>query len=213
MQTLTELALEKARQGIFTHAEVSCWVGGTTDRRHALLKRALAAGEVLRIRRGLYILAPRFVSRKPDPFVLAQRIYGPGYISLESALSRHGWIPEATYGITSASLARSCEFDTPLGHFSFARVPQKTLYAGVERVETGEDGGSFFVASPVKALADYVYVHQCDWASVQPLIESLRIEEELLAGLSPEVLRGLASNYASKRVRRFLGGLREEATR
>ena len=45
----------------------------------------------------------------------------------------------------------------------------------MERVETGEGGGNFFVASPVKALADYVYVHQCDWASVHPLIESLRI--------------------------------------
>jgi hypothetical protein len=93
---------------------------------------------------------------------VAQRIHGPGYISLETALSHHAWIPEAVYAVTSASLDRSNEFDTPPGHFSFTRVPQETLYAEVSRVEK-EDGDSFLLASPLKALADYVYVHKCDW--------------------------------------------------
>ncbi|MCX5682268.1 MAG: type IV toxin-antitoxin system AbiEi family antitoxin domain-containing protein, partial [Planctomycetota bacterium] len=142
MQSLTEIALEKAAGGVFTRPEVACWIGGSPDRQFSLLKRALAAGEVVRIHRGLYCLAAKYLRQKIDPLVLAQRIYGPSYISLETALSYHGWIPEAVYVVTSTSLDRSREFDTPMGHFSFTRVPQKTFYAEVMRVEK-EGGGSF----------------------------------------------------------------------
>ncbi|MDA1140682.1 MAG: type IV toxin-antitoxin system AbiEi family antitoxin domain-containing protein [Planctomycetota bacterium] len=207
MKKVTEVALERSKHGVFTGPEVNCWVGGSPGRQHSMLKRALAAGEVLRIHRGLYCLANRFLSNKPNPFVLAQRIYGPSYVSLESALSYHGWIPEATYAVTSTSFSRAREFDTPLGIFSFARVPQKTLFAGVTRVEAGESREAFFLASPAKALADYVYVHKCDWQSTRPLIESLRIEEESLASLDQESLVLLSANYSSKRVKRFLDGL------
>ncbi len=196
-------------RGVFTQPEVACWVGGSPDRQYSLLKRALAAGEVVHIRRGLYCLATRYQQRKPDPFVLAQRLYGPCYVSLESALSHYGWIPEAAYAVTSTSLARSREFDTPLGRFSFSRVPQKTLFAEVQRIEGG-DGSSFFLASPLKALADYVYVHQCDWDSAQPLVKSLRIEPDVLGELTAADFDRLLPNYASRRVRRFLEGLRKE---
>ena len=209
MQQLTEIAMQKATCGVFTRPEVACWVGGTPQRQFSLLKRALAAREVVRVHRGLYCLSDKYLKRKLDPRVLAQRIYGPNYISLESALSYHGWIPEAVYAVTSVSLERSREYETPLGHFSFARVPQRTFYAEVRRVEES-DAGSFMMASPLKALADYVYVHKCDWHSARPVIESLRVEESLLAGIEPGGFDRLTANYASRRVRRLLHGLRKD---
>lgn len=207
MQLLTEIALEKAVGGVFTRLEVACWIGGSPDRQFGALKRALRAGEVLRIHRGLYCLAPKYLKQKIDPLALAQRICGPSYVSLETALSYHGWIPEAVYTITSVSLGRSREFDTPLGHFSFTRVPQATLYAEVTRVEKGP-GGSFLLASPLKALADYVYVHKQDWTSARPVIGSLRVDERLLADVEAAAFDRLAANYPDLRVRRFLQGLR-----
>jgi len=195
--------------GVFSRLEVACWVGGSPDRQFSLLKRALAAGEVVRIHRGLYCLAAKYLRQKLDPLTLAQRIYGPSYISLEAALSYHGWIPEAVYAITSVCLVRSREFDTPLGHFSFTRVPQKTLYIKVTRIDK-EEGGSFMLASPLKALADYVYVHKQDWNSARPVVESLRVDESLLAGVAPETFDELLANYSSLRVRRFLKGLRKD---
>lgn len=208
MQRLTEIALEKAVDGVFTRPEVACWVGGSQNRQFALIKRALGAGEILRVHRGLYCLAAKYLRQKLDPFVLAQRIYGPSYISLETALSHHGWIPEAVYAITSVCMDRSREFDTPLGHFSFARVPQRALYAEVARVET--EAGSFLLAAPLKALADYIYVHKNDWDSARPVIQSLRVDEENLASVDSQAFDRLASNYASLRVRRFLEGLRKD---
>lgn len=209
MQLVTEIALEKALQGAFSRLDLECWLGGSADRQSALLKRALAAGEVLRIHRGLYCLAGKYLRQQVNPFELAQRICGPSYISLESALSYHGWIPEAVYTITSVSLGRSREFDTPLGHFSFARVPQETLYAEVSRIEA-VGGSSFLLACPLKALADYVYVHKCDWSSIHPVLESLRVDEAALRQVDPSSFDSLAANYRSRRVRQFLRGLRKE---
>jgi hypothetical protein len=241
MMHLTEIALEKAKSGIFTRPEVDCWVGGTPQRQFSLIKRALASGEVIGVHRGLYCLAAKYISRKVDPLVLAQRIYGPSYISMETALSYHGWIPEAVYTITSVCVERSREFETPLGHFSFTRIPQKVFYMEVIRVQddgsgnrdgTGYGGGSgsgsgfadgsgyggpsihgeesFLLASPLKALADYVYVHKVNWTSAKPVIESLRVDENLLAGIDVDALDRLSDNYTSLRVRRFLKGLRKE---
>jgi hypothetical protein len=209
MQTLTEIALEKAERGVFTRQEIDCWSPGSPDRQFSLVKRSLAAGEVVRIHRGLYALSDKYLREKIDPLALAQRIHGPSYISLETALSGHGWIPEAVYTITSVSLDRAREFDTPFGRFSFTRVPQKTFYAAVDRAESRQ-GGSFLLASPLKALADYVYVHKRDWASAQPVIESLRVDEGSLAGVTAEEFDALVGNYTSQRVRRFLKGLRKE---
>ena len=212
MQRLTEIALERSVGRVFTRLELVCWLGGSPGRLDSLLKRALASGEVVRIHRGLYCLSRRHSSSEIDPLVLAQRIHGPSYISLESALSHHGWIPEAVYSITSVSLERAREFDTPLGLFSYTRVPQKTLYAGVRRAESGQ-GDGFLLASPIKALADYVYVHKCDWDSARPVVESLRIDENLLASVESSEFDPLLDNYSSRRVRRFLRGLRKDVNR
>ena len=209
MQTLTEIALEQADRGVFTRQEIDFWSPGSPDRQFSLLKRALAAGEVVRVHRGLYALAAKYLREKIDPLALAQRIYGPSYVSLETALSCHGWIPEAVYAITSVSMDRSREVDTPLGRFSFSRVPQETFYVEVTRVEA-EDAGSFLLASPLKALADYVYMHKCDWRSARPVVESLRVEEASLAGVDASSFEMLLANYSSRRVRRFLEGLRKD---
>lgn len=212
MQLLTEIAIERANRGIFTKAEVSCWVGGSPQRQFSLIKRALARREIVHIRRGLYCLSPKYTKQNVDPLVLAQRIYGPSYISMETALSCHGWIPEAVYTITSVSRDRSRTFDTALGHFSFVRIPQRTFYAGVSRVENGPNG-SLLLASPLKALADYIYTRKLDWNSARPIVESLRVDPELLAGLNAESFDQVATNYSSLRVRRFLNGLRKDLKR
>jgi predicted transcriptional regulator of viral defense system len=211
MQRLTELALVRSPTGVFTRVEVAAWVGGTADAEAALVKRALAAGEVVRICRGLYCLGSRHRGRPIDSLIIAQLIMGPSYVSLEAALAFHGWLPEAVEMVTSASSARSRRFHTPIGGFRFDRVPQHRLFAGVCRVPRG-DGQAAFIATPLKALADYVSVHRTDWNGVEPLIESLRLPTACIDEIDPERCTELAANYRSRRVRRFLHGLGRELT-
>jgi len=208
MQTITEQALERANRGLFTRYQVACWMNNSGARLDALLKRAVAKDEIWRICRGLYCLSNRYMHQPVNPLELAQRIHGPSYISLETALSFHGWIPEAVHAITSVSLERSRTFDTPFGLFSYTRIPQLSLFSGVTR-QTEEAGGSFFMATPLKALADYVYTHQCDWTTAVPVVESLRVDETALAELTTEMFDDVLPAYKPGRVRRFLIGFRK----
>ena len=209
MQTVTEIALEKAERGVFTRTQAALWVGSRGARLDALLKRAVASREVWRVHRGLYCLSDRYTRDRINPMELAQRMHGPSYISLETALSYHGWIPEAVHAVTSVVLGRSRTFDTPVGLFSFTRVPQPRFLSGVRRVSV-DGGGAFFLATPLKALADHVYVQRCDCYSAVPVVESLRVEDESLAELTGELFDEVASAYNPGRVSRFLAGLRRD---
>ena len=209
MNTLTEKIFEISPQGYFTSHEAAVLFPGSADRRYGLVKRAMAGGEIIQIRRGLYCLAPKYRKKNIDPLALAEHIHGPSYISLESALSWHGWIPEAVYTVTSVALGKSKEFRTPLGVFSYTPVPQKILYAGVDRLTDGA-GDVFFMASPIKALADYVYVHRKDWAGFEPCVEDLRIDHEEMMATTVDEIDQLLENYTSRRVRRFLEGVVKE---
>lgn len=209
MQSLSEIVLLKTKKGWFTKREGIDWLGAGGAVFDGVLKRALATGEVLRVARGLYCLRADLLAFKLDPHVFAPLICEPSYLSFESALAYRGWIPEAVYSFASASMGRSRKFETPFGVFSYRRVPQVTFFAGVERVEL-DGGGAFFVAEPLKALADLVYLSGCDWDSAKPVVESLRVEVENLRELQGEDFEEIEGCYRSGRVRKFLSGLRKD---
>lgn len=204
MNRLTEHFF-KANRPVFTQADVAVSIEGTDFSRHGLIKRAIASGEILNVRRGLYCLAEPYRKKPVSVYSISQHVHGPSYVSLESALSFHGWIPEAVYACTCVSYNDAKEFDTPLGLFSYTRVPQEAFYCGVERC-VDEHGNVFFMASPAKALADYVYVRRLTWTGIDAAIGSLRIEPEELTSVEPSELLELAANYGSGRVKRFLNG-------
>lgn len=209
MNKLTEKIFENAPYGYFTSQDVATLFPESEDKRYGLVKRAIASNEIIHIRRGLYCLASKYQKKKINLYALAQHIYGPSYVSLESALSWHGWIPEAVYTLTSVSSGKSKEFKSPLGAFSYSCVPQVVFYTGVERLADGA-GNIFLMATPMKALADYVYVNKKDWAGLKPAVESLRIEPEEFESVTSEDIDTLIENYTSRRVQKFLKSLRKD---
>ena len=202
MNRLTEHFFQSST-GVFTQSDVAASIDGTNFSRHGLIKRAIANGEILNIRRGLYCLAPEFQKKSISMYSLAETVYGPSYISMETALSYHGWIPEAVYTCTCASFRNGREFKTPLGVFSYRRVPQHTFFLGVERCKD-ENGHVFFMASPAKALTDYLYIHRLNWTGLEKPIGSLRIDEDQPARITAEELKALLDNYSNGRIKRFL---------
>jgi hypothetical protein len=207
MNRLTEQFFGSSNS-VFTQADVSSAIAGTDYSRHGLVKRAMAAGEILNIRRGLYCLARRYQTKPVSVFGLAQRVHGPSYISLETALSYHGWIPEAIRACTCAAYRSSREYDTPLGLFTYRRVPQRAFYSEVER-RKDESGNVFFMASPAKALADYIYAERRDWTGIAEAAASLRIDTQDWESVEPRELADLVENYRSRRVKRFLASWKE----
>jgi predicted transcriptional regulator of viral defense system len=209
MNKLTEQVLGLLPHSQFSSPEVATLFPGSDDRRYGLIRRAIASGEIIHVRRGLYCLARKYQKQGINLYALSQHIYGPSYISLESALCWHGLIPEAVHTITNASFKKSKEFETPLGLFSYDRIPQELFYSEVKRL-TDASGNAFLVANPLKALADYVYVRKKDWTGMVPVVGSLRIESEEFEQVTGDSLEGLIRNYSNSRVQRFLEGIRKD---
>lgn len=176
----------------------------TADSRQAIIKRAIQKGYLIPIRRDLYLIknAKRALL---NSFEIATIIYGPSYVSFESALSYHGWIPEAVRTTTCASVKRAKEFETPLGIFSYEHIPIKAFSFGVEQHQ--QDALTLFIASPVKALADIVYARKRTWNSINDLSEDLRIEIESFQNSDRKLLIELIENYPSPRVKKTLNVL------
>jgi len=209
MNRLVKAILEHIPVPVFTTVEITSLVPGSANTRYALIKRAIADGDIIRIKRGLYTLSPLYRKGTLNLYAVSHLILTLSYISLESALSNCGWIPEAVKTITAVTCRPSTEFMTPIGHFSYEKVPQKILFAGVERMQDAS-GNVWFQATPLKALADYVYLHGYEWKSSKPLVESLRIDKENLLEIDKTDFIELEDTYTNSRVIKFLQGLKKE---
>jgi predicted transcriptional regulator of viral defense system len=204
MTPLVDKILRHIPYDTVSDVEIALLLPGTADSRRGQVKRALASGQLQRLRRGLYALAPHYRRRELHPFAVACRMVSPSYISLESALSYHGCIPEGVYTTTAACLGRGHDLHNALGTFAYQPVPERVFMQEVERVEEGSQ--IFLIATPLKALCDYVYVKRLKWHSVEPLVESLRIDPDDL-NFTEQEFDDLRATYGSARVLRFLNGL------
>lgn len=204
-----ENKLHNYPRAYLTDTELKVLLGGSTDSYYSKVKRLLAQRKLLRIRRGLYGL-PNIAGQpaRLHPFELAQYIYAPSYISLESALSFHKLIPEAVYAITSASAKRSKEFSTCLGRFNYLHLPLENLYLEVELIS--ENNHRFFMAKPWKAICDYVFCYRKNWRGIKVLSESLRINDEDLPSLQREEIELLDEYYHQRRLSRFLKSIKRD---
>lgn len=85
MNSLTEKILEANwNERVFTEGQLARLLDGTPQRRYNLVNRALHDGELLRLRRGRYLLASALAQRKLHPFVLAQALQPGSYVSFET---------------------------------------------------------------------------------------------------------------------------------
>lgn len=180
----------------------------TPDARYSWVKRAIANGRLNVLRKGLYVINKKDLGKLPNLFELAQQIKNPSYISLESALSYHGLIPEAVYTTTSVCPKRDTVVNSDLGIFSYVYTPLENFYLGVERIES--DGKIFFISSAWKALADFVYVYRKSWQNLNDIEQDMRIETLELKNIDNITFANLQKNYPSKRVRQFLNKIQKE---
>jgi len=214
MQRVTEKALLLSPPGgLFDMTAVSNFFPDSSEgARKVLVHRAVSAGEVIRLKPGLFLLHAKYRKSDPHPYVVAALLHAPSHISLETALSYHGLIPEAVYQTASVTAARSRAFDTLIGRFTFQRVPCHNPRAGVLAVKLGHETWAF-VASALRSIADIVYLRpSVSWKKdgLGFLIDSLRIEEENLARIELASLEEIQESLHSRRVGEYLEGLRKE---
>lgn len=123
----------------------------------------------------------------------ANRIYAPSYLSLETALSHHGLIPEGVYTITSVSSRKTQTFNTPLGHFTYRRV-KPALFFGYQIIDW--QGFPIRMADREKVILDYLYLNphlrsSDDW-------EGLRLNADTLGALNRTRLYDYLTLFANR---------------
>lgn len=120
------------------------------------LTRWQQKGYIEKIRNGYYHLKNNQIKSDENLFFIANCIYQPSYVSLESALSHYNFIPEGVFTTTSISTKKTQNFQTPEGNFSYKHV-KKNLFFGYQLVEIGKF--RYKIATPTKALLDFLYLH------------------------------------------------------
>ena len=108
------------------------------------------SGLFLKLRNNFYAIK----DSRPDYSFIANKLYQPSYVSLETALSHYKIIPEVAYGTASITTKAPREFRTPVGNFTYRHV-KTSAFTGYRLQEIDRYKALF--AEPEKALADYLY--------------------------------------------------------
>lgn len=112
-------------------------------------------GYIARIRNNYYCFSD--VEKSEDfLYSAANAIYNPSYVSLESALSFYGIIPEGVFTVTSISTLKTNAFDTEFNRFTYRNV-KLNLFFGYRLITYQNQ--SFKLATLEKTILDYLYLN------------------------------------------------------
>lgn len=152
---LDELAARVLPTGLFRTGQILSGQQSPANVRRQL-DRWVKSGKVLKLRRGVYILKGPHAGTTVHPFSAANSLKKASYVSLQSALSHYGMIPEYVPVTTSVTTGRPEEFATPIGRFLFRHVSTQCFH-GFTEVEVSP-GQRALLASRQKALVDLLYL-------------------------------------------------------
>jgi predicted transcriptional regulator of viral defense system len=155
--------------------------------------------------RNLYYAFPEYRQVPDFSRYVANRIYTPSYISLHSALSFYGMIPEEVVQLTSVTTLKTARFENVFGTFHYQNV-KTPLYFGFE-IKTMQSGRGLLFATPEKALLDLLYLNP--YYKTEQDMEELRLDEDYMQNeLNTERMMSYLSKMGSKtleqKVRRLM---------
>lgn len=113
------------------------------------------AGEIIRLKKGLYVVSDRISGKKISRGMIANHLYGPSYVSCETALSYYGLIPERVYTLRSLTFRRSRKYSNKLGFFEYITTPADYFHIGIQQIMQ-QGTYAFVMATPEKAICDLI---------------------------------------------------------
>ncbi len=147
----------------------------------------VAQGILQQVKAKMYVPGKNLKMAGPEPFLLANHLAGPSYVSMESALAYWRLIPEKVFGVTSMINGRGRVYEIPAATFSYIHLPLPYFAFGQVSVMLAERQVAI-VASAEKALCDQVIatkglllrsiIQTKEW-----LLEDMRMEREVLRDL------------------------------
>lgn len=151
-------------------------------------RRLEDSGDIVRLKRGLYVAQTDGVVLSRE--LIANHIYGPSYVSLSWALRHYGLIPERVFRVESITTKHTRDFENKLGVFHYQNCSLEYFPIGVTTKE--ENSIRYLIATPEKALCDYICFHHVSLRSRRDvgvfLEEDLRFDTDILPELNLDIV-------------------------
>lgn len=136
-------------------------------------------GYIIKLIKGCYVFRPANFDQSML-FLAANKMVRPSYVSLESALSRYGLIPEQAFAITSVTTQKTHTYETDKGYFTYKSI-KENLFFGYQ-VFRQNSRPPVLIAEAEKALLDLLY---CNSGLNNPAaLEALRLNKTILNSLN-----------------------------
>lgn len=165
------------------------------------LTRWINKGLLIRLKQGYYTF-PEYKNTPGFSHYIANKIYNPSYVSLHTALSFYGMIPEAVIQITSVTSLKTAVYKNEFGEFTYKTI-KKELMFGYD-LKKQSDGRTIKIANPEKALLDLFYLYSF-YDSVEEM-QALRFDDDFLhCELNLERMRMYLEKIKSKALERRTG--------
>lgn len=151
-----------------------------------LLKESVRNGLFTRVKKGIYILN----ANPPSAFELANILFTPSYVSLESALSFYRLIPETVYSISSITPKYPIGINAFNRQFIYSKI-QKELFFGYAPISIGSSGKKILIAEKEKALLDFLYFIAIGKRKTNDRIMLLGLDEKKVRNHLPHFQKAL----------------------
>lgn len=188
---------------VFTHDMLVDILKNTYININDKIMKFVNNGELIRLKKGVYCLSKEYRDTPLDLISVSTMLYSPSYVSFEFALIYYGMIPERVEEVTCVTTKNNKLFETPIGRFSYKKIPLKAYSLGIDWIYDEKLGGRF-IATPEKALCDKIRYDKGIGTLTQRnmllyLREDLRIDLDFK--LDIQLIEEIAEAYKSKNLR------------
>lgn len=182
--------LEKNKYYVFSYTDILSFY--PKEKRYNLKKmlyRWKKKGWVDSLKRQLYELTYPKDFTIPDIYI-ANKLYSPSYVSLETALSNYSIIPEVSMAVTSITTKPTRRFKNKHGLFIY-RTVRPDAFTGYYIEKHG--GFDILIAEPEKAFIDYLYFKT--YRNKKFNLRDERLDKDLVSQLSRKKLNKYAKLF------------------
>ena len=171
------------------------------------------SGEIIRLKQGLYVVSPEVSGMAINNLLIANSLYGPSYVSFQTALGFYGLIDDVVQTTISASFRLNKQYNTPVGRFEYIQLPSAYYPIGITQAQS--ENMPFLIASPEKAMCDLIIrtpklLFRSKRDAITYLEEDLRFDIESLSSMDISIFQECAEKgYKSSSIQQLINLIRQ----
>jgi len=193
---LMETELSHFRNCPVAYADLEAFYAATHVAPRHKVAQLEQKGELIRLKKGLYVVSPEVSGYPLSLELIANRLYEPSYLTAESALFHYGLIPARPRIVCSISTKHMRAFENAVGRFVYFICSPEYFSLYVNEVTLC--GSHCCIATPEKALCDLIvltkYLRPRSMKQMSSfLVDELHIDISKFFKFDASIIRRIAS--------------------